>query len=350
MPETELIMDKAGREAWIEEQSEGVFGGLDLDDSKYYDIEEPFDKEKWINLIEDLNELFENPPGECSAVNALDVPEGDYVVTRKDVETIRERMQEMCADIDFDWGWYLPDWEGSDEDKNLLIQPIGREFIYEIEDQMLWCNCGDNAYSVAEARTYLGGCEHESTGSSPGANIKSTIEGMQVGSPRIAGGWTLYLWRHWYLYAEEEEYLRAIWAADNPGEPIPWIVGRNRSTTRIMSGSLDCRGAVDFGSNNPDRNFAGDALIDYNCYPDRECVLATEPPPWWFGPGWEEHRQQEYEDCLEELQELRDAAITAAEAEVAERIAEDDWIEYMLVARSFGYVNEECEEEEGGSP
>ena len=357
-----LIMDKAGREAWIEEMDErySLFGGLiGWDNTDYYEDGKPIELEKWRKLIEDLNNVLENAPGQCTPLEPLELPESDHVLTKEEVENIREKMKEMCENIEFDWGWYLPDWgpdheEGGEvpDDKNLLIQPIGKALIYEIQDQMSWCNCGDNAYSVAESHYVLGTCWSEAPAQSPpGEDIRGVIEGMQLGAPGMAGSWSLYGWNHWWLYEEEEEYLRERWQDDHPGEPIPFLVGRSRSTFRVMEGDLNCEGEVDYGDG-PDRTFAGDGHINYECYEDRECVLATEPPIWWFGPGWAEHAAQEYADCVEELEQMKEDAIAAAEAEVDRLEGEGQWLEYMLIGYNPGWANEECleEEEEGGAP
>lgn len=97
-------------------------------DSNYYN-DGPFKRKQWNMLISDINGLLATPPSDtdCKPIAPLELVKPEHIWTKKDVETVREKLQETCSTITF-----------SEELK------IWREkIIDEIEEQMknMWCDC-----------------------------------------------------------------------------------------------------------------------------------------------------------------------------------------------------------------
>jgi hypothetical protein len=299
--------------------------------SKYYESGKPFTRTQWNLLIGDLNELFQNPPGVCEAIDEIDEADVDHVWTKGDVEEVREKMMELCPDIEFDW-----------EGEPLLEKPWSEEIIDEIEDQMDWCDCGANEYQIAEIHPELGECFHEA-GDRTADTLESVVSGMQVASEGHGGLWSVYTLRHTFTLDEQADEVRTAYAQRH-GEPVPFLIGRSLTANRIANGTIDCNGQVDWGSNPPGFISPG-YFVDYECWPEDECVLQVEPPIWWFGPGWAEEAQAQFEACQEELEARRQGAIDDAQ-EFVDRLNNEvgEWLEYVLVVNDFG-LNPDCEEE-----
>lgn len=324
-------------EAWDIDLHDDDLAGRDLND--YYEEGKPITFEGWKKLIEDLNELFEAAPGECEAIGALSLPESPQVWTIEDVEEVREKMIEMCENTTFDWGWYQPGFQGPDND--LLRFPFGREIIYEIVDQMRWCNCGSDIYSLGEVYPELGGCLP--AGARTGEDLEGLIGGMGVGTADFKGTWQVNLTRHSTAGDAETEALRAHYAARYPERDVPWWVGRSRNSVRLRSGELDCAGGVDYGDEDP-YTIPDSWLINYECYLDDECILATEPPVFWFGPGWEEYNQEVFDQCVEDLAQRRSDAIDEAQQSVDNLTDQGRWDEWVLVVNTGTRVHPDCED------
>ena len=98
---------------------------------KYYDTGKPFSIDNWNTLIQDVNEILENPPegSECEPLDPLDEVTDPHIWAVEDVEEVREALEETCPEIAFDTDLIL--WK--------------YEIIDEIEEQMVlaWCNCED---------------------------------------------------------------------------------------------------------------------------------------------------------------------------------------------------------------
>ncbi len=272
MPEQEsgLLVTRAEREAWLEEELRESTVERIRDGEGYYEIDEPYTLDHWKKLIEDLNGYLENPTSGCSPINPIDVPTTGFALTKAKIKEVREKIVGMCADSSFDWGWYLPNWEGTDDEKNLLIQPISKELIFELFDQFWWCGCNEeDIYPIDATRTaglgecYTFGGESQVWGI-PGS-LKDEIDGMQVGSIGFTGRWG---------------------------------VGHE---TGGLSGLVNCRGLIEYGDND-DMDTTNSGIINWFCEDDN-CVLRTTPPIWWFGPGWEEYNQEQYDICVAGVEE-----------------------------------------------
>ncbi len=298
--------------------------GRDLND--YYGEGKPITFEGWKKLIEDLNELFQAPPGECKAIDALSLPESPQVWTIKDVEEVREKMVEMCETHTFDWGWYLPGWEGSEEDKDLLRFPFGREIIYEIVDQMNWCHCGQDVFSIGEVYPELGGCLPAPPRT--GEDLETAIGGMQVGVENFKGVWRVWLERHSTNGDAATEATREAYSARYPDRLVPWHIGRARTAVEVARGELDCSGAVDVSEYGgyliPDS-----WLFNYECYLDRDCSWAE---------GWM------VEFCEEQLANIRAREYNYAVKNLTLAQDQGRWNEWVLVVNPGIRVHEDCED------
>jgi len=299
-------------ETWGIDLHDDDLHGRDLND--YYEEGKPITFEGWKKLIEDLNELFTNPPGECEAVDEIPLPESPQVWTLEDVEEVREKMIEMCNNIEFDWGWYQPNFEGPDND--LLRFPFGRELIYEMVDQMFWCGCGDDSYSLRELHPALAGCLEDQVLGEPPARtpLSDIISGMQVGLEGNHGTWQFYILRHSTDADAATESERGHWEAANEGQTAPWIVGRRDNSTKRAAGSLDCSGAVVCNESCDEQYLADDWPIYYRCYPDC-CDNLREELADAYDTGDEDHIanvEENLELCENACDEARADALSDA--------------------------------------
>jgi hypothetical protein len=147
--------------------------------SEYYEIDKPFSRENWNKLIRDLNEvLTDGAPGGCEGIDPLEEVDPEHIWTKKDVEEVRDKIKEMCADNEFD----------ADLDK-----PWHRSIIDEIEDQMNhWCGCAVGPFLLHTALPALGVCWFE-TNNTEGyyTTLASLIDGLQVCNAGYDGIWTV---------------------------------------------------------------------------------------------------------------------------------------------------------------
>ena len=311
-------------ETWDIDLHDDDLAGRDLND--YYEEGKPITFEGWKKLIEDLNELFANPPGDCEAVGALSLPESPQVWTIEDVEEVREKMKEMCENHTFDWGWYQPGFEGPDND--LLRFPFGREIIYEIVDQMNWCQCGQDDYSIGEVYPELGTCLQDPPPARTGDTLETLIGGMQVGVEDYKGQWKVYLLRHSTNGDAATEDTRELYSARYPDRIVPWHIGRSRTAVEIARGEIDCSGAVDVGEYG-DYLVPDSWLFNYECYLDRDCSWAI---------GWQ------VEWCEDQLAQIREREYNHAVVNLTLAQDQGRWDEWVLVATPGIRVHEDCED------
>lgn len=97
--------------------------------SKYYDLAKPFSLANWKLLIEDVNDILENPPegSDCEPIEPIEEPEAPKMWEVKDVEEVRDKLIETCPDIEF----------------KAELEIWRPDIIDEIEKAMeqAWCNC-----------------------------------------------------------------------------------------------------------------------------------------------------------------------------------------------------------------
>lgn len=308
--------------------------------SDYYEKDKPMALKGWKKLIEDLNELFENPPGECEAIEPIEIPENPLVWKLEDVKDLREKMIEMCNRTEFDWGWYLKRWDGSDEDKDLLRFPFGREIFYEIIDQMLWCHCGNDSYLIREIFTTLGVCLEERPRPiepEPRTKISDLIEGLEVGIVGNTGRWQFYSMGNTDSRRASIEATRSSYAATHPGEAVPWLIGNGTYAIKRASGDIDCNGLVVCNST-CEKEIAVENTVDYRCWPDDSC-------DWILDLGGDPDDITElYNDCLDNNAERRAESLEEANEVVANASANGASTQYTLVIDQ-GRPRLECEEE-----
>jgi len=53
-------------------------------------------------IIQPINELVENPPGGCDALDPLDEAEEDYLWKKQDIIDVQEKLKEICPDNEFE--------------------------------------------------------------------------------------------------------------------------------------------------------------------------------------------------------------------------------------------------------
>jgi hypothetical protein len=173
-----------------------------------------------------LNDLFQNPPGECEEIEPLEEVEEGHIWTRQDVEEVREKMEVMCPDVDWDQ-------DGFDR----LEKPWNKKIIDEIEDQMLWCDCGTQRINLAWAYPELASINGDCGVSQPvqGDLVSETIDGMEVGP----SGYTGRFWR----YTMVEMF----------GDFAPEEWWRENQTQILAQGSINCEGEIVYEPNPPYR-------------------------------------------------------------------------------------------------
>lgn len=98
--------------------------------SDYYDLDKPYSIENWNTLIQDVNEILQNPPEgsvDCPPIEPIEEVEDPHIWAIKDVEEVRDKLEETCPHISFE--------------EELEIWKPG--IIDEIEKQMedAWCDC-----------------------------------------------------------------------------------------------------------------------------------------------------------------------------------------------------------------
>jgi hypothetical protein len=185
--------------------------------SDYYEEGKPFSNENWKDLVDDINELIENPlGGNCDHVEPLEEVEEDHVWTLKDVEDVREKLIEMCSENEFE------------ED---LDKPWHKEIIDEIENKMRWCNCGPAQWDIHEHHLTIGDCCGLEYGPCPkqeAISLQAIVDGMEVVPPgREDRRWSI---TRYYVESDGETIIR------EPSWRRPLVISR---------GDITCEGTVD---------------------------------------------------------------------------------------------------------
>jgi len=109
--------------------------------SDYYDIDKPYSIENWNKLVQDVNEILENPPDsddpKCQPIDPLKEPSNPHVWTTKDVTDMQDKLKKTCPDIEFEVGtpaWVLEhQWMWSPEIIDELVERM----------QQAWCQCDE---------------------------------------------------------------------------------------------------------------------------------------------------------------------------------------------------------------
>jgi hypothetical protein len=212
--------------------------------SEYYEIDKPFSRENWNKLIRDLNDMFENPPSGCEAVEAIEEVEEGHIWTRQDVEEVRGKMEEMCPQANWDW-------DGFDR----LEKPWNKKIIDEIEEQMLWCECDTERINLAWATPELASINGDCGVSQPvqGALVSETIDGMQVGPSG-------YIGRFW-RYTTVQMF----------GDFAPEEWWRENQTHIISQGIINCEGKVVYGSNSTNNRLPVAIYTYFSKLPQYDC-------------------------------------------------------------------------------
>lgn len=138
---------------------------------KYYDIDKPFSITNWNDLVSDVNDILQNPPGSgvgCEPVDPIDEVEDPHIWAVEDVEEVREKLQETCAGLTF-------------TEELEIWRP---EIIDEIEDQMenAWCDCEDAEPVI----TSCGGFDQVLT--SAGQDEDKCCDNVETSAPCGCGG------------------------------------------------------------------------------------------------------------------------------------------------------------------
>jgi hypothetical protein len=90
----------------------------------------PFSRKMWNEeIIQPINALCENPPDGCDELSPLDEAEKDHIWTKKDVQDVHDKLEELCEDNDFD------DLDTPQLDLKTIIE----EILDAIQEG--WCNC-----------------------------------------------------------------------------------------------------------------------------------------------------------------------------------------------------------------
>lgn len=200
--------------------------------SKYYEIEKPFSRENWNELIRDINEMIEDPPSGCESIGFLEEVDPEHIWTQKDVEDVRDKLEEMCPDNEFE------------ED---LDKPWRKAIIDELEDNMRFCGCGIDEYSLDSKFFELGTCSQDRIMCEDMRyNLATLIDGMFVGKKN----WKWYTWRTLIInhsndndaeFAEKKaEYDATKEPSDPPFEAINTCCGQ----TPLSGGYIWCDGII----------------------------------------------------------------------------------------------------------
>ncbi len=95
--------------------------------SQFYQPNKPFSIDNWNGLIRAVNEVLQNPEGNCDPVDTVPEVMAPHKWSKDDIELVRERLIETCDSISFS-------------------QPLrlwSRQVVDEIESAMneAWCDC-----------------------------------------------------------------------------------------------------------------------------------------------------------------------------------------------------------------
>jgi hypothetical protein len=268
--------------------------------SDYYEEGKPFSLKNWGDLIRDLNEeLTENAPSGCDGIEPLEEPEEPHIWSMKDVEDVREKIEQMCAENTFE------------ED---LTKPWREEIIDEIEDQMHnWCDCTDSPLLLHTAYPVIGSCWGDVDAPSNFMDLDAMIDGMQVCSPGYSGGWGVQ--RRTY---DEGSYTGHV----------------------LARGDINCSGAIEY---------TGGAQIPIEIQSNYWC-WAT---PYQCRPGsficyimGEEWCDQKEQECIARKTAEDAAELAEAEETVADRNARGFRYEFWLGWVCDPPARNDCPQEE----
>ena len=210
--------------------------------SEYYEIDKPFSRENWNKLIGDLNELFQNPPGDCEAVDTIDEVEENHIWTKQDVEEVREKIEEMCPGRNWDWDGFPR-----------LEKPWNKKIIDEIEDQMVWCDCGIERINLAMTYPELASINGECGIPVPrvGDLVQDVIDGMQVD----VSGYSGRFWKY------------TIVGMNNAFSEEWW---RENRTQTIENGEINCEGQIVYDGH-PNRRIPTAMYTYFSKHPSYPC-------------------------------------------------------------------------------
>lgn len=167
--------------------------------SDYYDIGKPFTREdNWNKLIRNLNKFFEAPIEGCPPIEPLEEVESNHIWTRQDIQDVRDKLQEACP-LNFK----------NPDDYYDLSKPWHTDIIDEIEDAMLWCNCGVQIINE-EFLPWSVLCTECGYDWEPyGPTIGEVYGGQVVAPPNFINR----RWEYGYVTGDNPRYDFSIWAS-----------------------------------------------------------------------------------------------------------------------------------------
>lgn len=101
------------------------------DGAEFWADEDLFIYEDWCDIQNRINDLIEDPDGDCPDVPLLECPEKPHIWTKKDIEDVRLKLEEICDENEGAWTDFEDD------------QLWSAEILNEIEEAIRegWCNC-----------------------------------------------------------------------------------------------------------------------------------------------------------------------------------------------------------------
>ncbi len=114
--------------------------------SEYYNIDDPYSIDNWNHLIQDINNILQNPPegSDCEPIDVLPEVSDPHKWSQRDITNARDALQQTCPEISFSTD--IVKWKA--------------EIIDEIESQMdqAWCDC--SGQQGPNVRTIPNTCHH----------------------------------------------------------------------------------------------------------------------------------------------------------------------------------------------
>ena len=165
--------------------------------SKYYDTDAPFSIDNWNLLIEDVNNILQNPPANsnnCQPIDTIQPVTDPHLWSDDDIKEVRNKLMETCPDISFQ--------------EELLLWRA--EIVDEIEVQMenAWCDC--NAVEEPdELEIVLGTFEYTPCN----AVMNTTQQGLVEGpiSPVCQKVYMEYMYGGpWYPHIDNSELQQTV--------------------------------------------------------------------------------------------------------------------------------------------
>jgi hypothetical protein len=189
----------------------------------YYDLSRPYTIGDWNSLIQAVNAKLQNPPEDtdCEPIAPIDEVSDPHIWSVGDIEVVRNKLIETCADISF-------------SEPLELWQP---GMIDEIENALgeTWCDCEDECDPHEEQGIVINLFTYPATvyvtpecdgygPQPPSVPLSSVIDGMQVGKDGVVNR----RWTVWQLPIEgytPPEYF------------FPWV---------RASGWVSCEGLIEY--------------------------------------------------------------------------------------------------------